>query len=381
MNHYIYLDNNATSRPSAECIEAVYASMHGGYGNPSSKHLFGDNARQLVNDARKQVAALVNAAPAEIVFTSGATESNYMAVMAARELNPGRNHVVLSAIEHPSVLALVRTLEQQGMRVSLAPADAQGRVDLAALSALLTDDTALLSLMWANNETGVLQPLEQALGMAHARGILVHSDAVQAVGKVPVDITAVPIDLMSFTAHKMHGPMGIGALYVRKGIKLPALFDGHQERRRRGGTENVPGIVGFGVACELAGEQLAEEALVIARLRDRLEQGVVRDVPFATINGAKSPRIPNTTSITFGTLPAEALLSRMEKAGIYASQGAACAAGQVEPSHVLLAMGLSEAKALATVRFSLSHETTEEKIDQVLRILPELIGAMAGMAA
>ena len=378
---HIYLDNNATTRPYAECIEAVYACMRESYGNPSSKHGFGDQARQLVNEARAQVARLLGAQVAEVVFTSGATEANHMAIRGALALQPERRHLVVSAVEHPSVLMLARHLESRGVRLTVLPVDASGCISLSQLQAALNEDTALVSLMWANNETGVLQPVEQAAALARARGILFHSDAVQAVGKVPVNIAAAPVDMLSLAAHKFHGPLGVGALFIRKGLKLPPLLFGHQERHRRGGTENVPGIVGCGVACELAAGELAASAARITALRNRLEAGLLARVPFASVNGANAPRLPNTSSITFGGLPAEMILQRLERERIYASQGAACAAGATEPSHVLLAMGLAAEAALATVRFSLSHDSTEAKIDRVLAVMPAIVGELAGMAA
>ena len=378
---HIYLDNNATTRPYPECIEAMYACMRESYGNPSSKHGFGDHARQLMNEARAQVARLLGAQVAEIVFTGGATEANHMAILGALALQPEKRHLVVSVVEHPSVLQLARHLETQGVRLTVLPVDAGGCIGLPQLQASLSEDTALVSLMWANNETGVLQPVEQAAALARARGILFHTDAVQAVGKVPVNMAAIPVDLLSLAAHKFHGPLGVGALFIRKGLKLPPLLLGHQERHRRGGTENVPGIVGCGVACELAAGELALSAERITALRSRLEAGLLARIPFTSVNGANAPRLPNTSSVSFGGIPAEMILQRLERERIYASQGAACAAGAIEPSSVLLAMGLGAEAALATVRFSLSHDTTEAKIDRVLEVLPAILGELAGVAA
>ena len=378
---HIYLDNNATTRPYPECIEAMYACMRESYGNPSSKHGFGDHARQLVNEARAQVVRLLGAQVAEIVFTGGATEANHMALLGALALQPEKRHLVVSAVEHPSVLQLARHLETQGGRLTVLPVDASGCISLSQLQAALSEDTALVSLMWANNETGVLQPVEQAAALARARGILFHTDAVQAVGKVPVNMSAIPVDMLSLAAHKFHGPLGVGALFIRKGLKPPPMLFGHQERHRRGGTENVPGIVGCGVACELAAGELGTSAERITALRNRLEAGLLARIPFARVNGANAPRLPNTSSVSFGGIPAEMILQRLERERIYASQGAACAAGATEPSHVLLAMGLSVEAVLATVRFSLSHDTTEAKIDRLLEVLPAILGELAGIAA
>ena len=368
-HEFIYLDNNATTQVAPECVEAMCSSMRDSYGNPSSKHGSGADAKRLLGDARTQVAALLHALPPEIVFTSGGTESNHMAVHGALALNPHKRHVVTSTVEHPSTLLLLKHLERQGVRVTCVPVDEHGQLDLARLERAVNAGTALVTLMWANNETGVLFPVEHAAAVAHDQGALFHVDAVQATGKIPIDLRQVPVDLLSLSGHKLHGPKGIGALFVRKGIKLPPLFFGHQERGRRGGTENVTAIVGLGMACALALNEMDEELTRVETLRDRLEAAILAQVPFASVNGAGTKRVPNTTNIAFGKLDSEILLDRLDKAGIFASSGAACTAGGSEPSHVLTAMGLERDAALASVRFSLSRYTTGPMLERVLEVL------------
>ena len=373
MNGIIYLDNNATTRVAPECLDAVLACLRDEYGNPSSKHAAGDRARRLVNEARAQVAELLGAQPAEIVFTSGGTESNHLAILGALARDPQRQHVIASAVEHPSTLLLLRHLESHGVRVTLLPVDALGRLDPAAIEAAIEPDTALISLLWANNETGVLFPVEQAARIARASNVLLHLDAVQAVGKLPVDLRQLPADLLSLSGHKLHAPKGVGALFVRKGLKLPPLLFGHQERARRGGTENVPAIAGLGIAATLAAETLEIDMDSMTALRNRLEQGVRERLPFASVNGGDAVRVANTSNIRFGDLVGEALAARLDSAGVSVALGAACTAGSSAPSHVLTAMGLGADAALASVRFSLSRYTTGAEIERVLDLLPEVV--------
>jgi len=288
---------------------------------------------------------------------------------------------VVSAVEHPSTLGLLAHLQAEGVRVTQLPVDREGRLDLAALERAITPDTALVSLMWANNETGVVFPVADAARIAQSKGVLFHTDAVQAAGKLPLDLAQVPVDLLSLSGHKFHAPKGVGALFVRKGLALQPMLFGHQERRRRGGTENVPAIVGIGLACELAAGELESKAAAMAALRDRLESGVLARIPGATVNGGTAPRVANTSSVRFGELEAEAILDKLDKAGICASSGAACTAGGSAPSHVLVAMGLSDAQALATIRFSLSRYTTEAEIDHVLDVLASIHKRMTAEAA
>jgi cysteine desulfurase len=323
----------------------MLACLRDVYGNPSSKHAAGERARRLVYEARIQVAALLGAAPAEIVFTSGGTESNHLAILGALARDPARGHIVTSAVEHPSTLLLLRHLEAHGVRVTYLPVDAHGQLDPAAFAAAIAPDTALVTLLWANNETGVLFPVETLTQIAQSKGVLLHLDAVQAAGKIDIDLKHLPADLLSLSGHKLHAPKGTGALFVRKGLKLPPLLFGHQERGRRGGTENVPGIAGFGIACALAAESRENDAICMAILRDRLERGVLECVPFAAVNGAGAARVANTTNIRFGELGAEALAGRLDRAGVCVALGAACSAGSSEPSHVLTAMGLDHRSA------------------------------------
>lgn len=377
----IYLDNNATTALAPECMEAVLACLRDSYGNPSSKHGVGERAKGQVEQARAAVARLLNAAAAEIVFTASGTEANHLAILGALAARPGKVHVVVSAVEHPSTLSLLAHLETTGVRVTRLPVNRGGMLDLAALEQAITPDTALVSLMWANNETGVLFPIVEAAQIARSRGVLFHTDAVQVAGKIPLDLAQVPVDLLTLAGHKFHAPKGVGALFVRKGLKLQPMLFGHQERGRRGGTENVPAIVGMGVACELAAREMDAKAVAMAALRDRLETGVLMRIPCARINGGAALRMSNTSSVRFGELAAEAILDKLDKAGIYASSGAACTAGGSAPSHVLSAMGLSEAQALATIRFSLSRYTTETEIDRVLDGLVSISKRMTAEAA
>ena len=373
MSMEIYLDNNATTRVAPECLDAMLACLRDVYGNPSSKHRAGERARQLVSEARAKVAELLGASPAEVVFTSGGTESNHLAILGALARDSARGHIVTSAVEHPSTLLLLRHLEAHGVRVTYLPVDAHGQLDPAALAAAIAPDTALVTLLWANNETGVLFPVEALAQIAQSKGVLLHLDAVQAAGKVDVDLKHLPADLLSLSGHKLHAPKGTGALFVRKGLKLPPLLFGHQERGRRGGTENVPGVVGLGIACALAAESRESDAISMAILRDRLERGTLDRIPFATVNGLGAARVVNTTNIRFGDLSAEALADRLDRAGICVALGAACSAGSSEPSHVLSAMGLDRRAAQASIRFSLSRHTTAAEIDRVLDVLPDIV--------
>jgi cysteine desulfurase len=334
-----------------------------------------------VEQARAAVARLLNAAPAEIVFTASGTESNHLAIRGALAASPGKPHVVVSAVEHPSTLRLLAHLQADGVRMTQLPVDHEGRLDLAALGRAITPDTALVSLMWANNETGVLFPVADAARIAKSKGVLFHTDAVQAAGKINLDLAQVPVDLLSLSGHKFHAPKGVSALFVRKGLKLQPMLFGHQERGRRGGTENVPAIVGLGLACELAAGELEAKSAAMAALRNRLESGVLARIPFARINGGAAPRVANTSSVRFGELEAEAILDKLDRAGICASSGAACTAGGSAPSHVLSAMGLTEAQARATIRFSLSRYTTEAEIDRVLDVLASTLKRMTAEAA
>lgn len=377
----IYVDNNATTPLAPEVLAAMTACLTDCYGNPSSLHHVGAMAKQIVMDARSKVANLLGASPAEIVFTSSATESNHLAILGALGRDRSRRHVVTTVVEHPSTRLLLSQLISAGVTVSEIAVDANGIPDLAALEAAITPHTALVSMMWANNETGAVLPVAEVVAMAIAHGVLFHTDAVQAVGRVPVDMRQMPVDLLSLSGHKLHAAKGIGVLFMRKGCKLPPLLWGHQERGRRGGTENVAAIAGLGVAAELALTNLDADSAYVAALRHRLEQGLLQQLPFASVNGGGTQRLANTCNIRFGEIDAEITLDRLDKAGICASSGSACTAGGTEPSHVLLSMGLARTEALAAVRFSLSRYNTVLEVDRILKVLPDIVRPLAGMVA
>lgn len=381
----IYLDNNATTPLAPEVREAMLPHLSGEFGNPSSPHAAGMAAKRAVGEARGRVAALVGAKAADILFTASATEANHTALLgtlrALASERPERRHLVTTAIEHPSTLMLTNDLERQGWRVTVLPVDGTGTIALSDLRDAVTPDTALVSVMWANNETGAIQPVGAAADIAQARGALFHTDAVQAAGRLPIRVDAVNADLLTLSAHKMHGPKGIGALFIRKGVPFAPLIHGHQERHRRGGTENVPAIVGFGTAAKRAAASVAE-AGGMAILRDRLERGVLAAWPGSRVNGEGAARLSNTSNIRFADpqgrpLDAEELLMRLDRAGIAVSMGAACASGGNEPSHVLTAMGLSPAEAAASLRFSLSRYSTAEEVESVLNEFPALYARIA----
>lgn len=372
----IYLDNNATTRCAPQVVEAMLPYFSEKYGNASSMHNFGGENRHVIEAARKQVASLLNAAyPDEIIFTSCATESDDAVLFSVAEAFPQKKHIITSAVEHPAILEPCRVLESRGWRVDYIRVDEQGRLDLDELKSLIDDKTALVSVMWANNETGTIFPIKEVAQIAHAHGALFHTDAVQAVGKIPLDVQAADIDMLSISAHKFHGPKGIGALYVRRGVRfVPYLVGGHQEKHRRAGTENVPYIVGIGKAAELAQKRLTDGSVErMAALRDKLEQGIVRQIPDIKINGDVQHRVPNTTNISFGYIEGESILMYLNDFNICASSGSACTSGSLEPSHVLRAMKVPFEFAHGSVRFSLSEETTDKDIEKVLKELPPII--------
>lgn len=377
----IYLDNNATTPVATECIETMTRCLRDEYGNPSSKHAFGEAAKLRTLAARAQVASQLGASPAEIVFTSGGTEAIQQAILGALALAPGKRRIVTSQVEHPATLLLLKHLESRGTEIVRLPVDPQGRLELDSLDRAITGDTALVTLMWANNETGVLFPIEAAAALCAAKGVPIHCDAVQAAGKIPIDLSRVPLDFLSLSGHKLHAPKGVGALFVRKGRKIPPLLFGHQERGRRGSTENVPAIAALGVAIELAVRNLSESEAHVTSLRDRLEQGLLAALPETSVTGDGAPRLAGTTNLNLGGIEAEIVLDRLDRAGICASAGAACSAAGTEPSHVLLAMGLSPAEALSSIRFSLSRYNTEAEIDRVIQVLPDIVRTMLAEAA
>jgi cysteine desulfurase len=376
-----YLDNNATTRVAPEVLEEMLPFFSDLYGNPSSMHSFGGQVARHVNEARARVSALIGAEPEEIVFTSCGTESDNTAILSALEVNPDKKHVVTSRVEHPAVKVLCENLAEKGYRVTALDVDGEGNLDLDKYERSLTPDTAVVSLMWANNETGVIFPVEKAAQMARERGVLFHTDAVQAVGKIPISMKANGITMLSFSGHKLHAPKGVGVLYVRKGTRFSSfMIGGHQEKGRRGGTENVPGIVGLGKACELAGLRIGEENTRVKQLRDRLENEIVSRVPNIRVNGGKANRLPNTTNISFEFIEGESILLLMDEYGICASSGSACTSGSLQPSHVLRAMGIPFTMAHGSVRFSLSTYSTEQDIDLVLEKLPPIIKRLREMS-
>jgi cysteine desulfurase len=383
MSAPIYLDWNATAPVWPEAVAEMLDTLQHAWANPSSTHGPGQAARSVLADARLRVAAFLGATPAELVFTSGATEANHLALLGALAAARGgtRKRLVMSAVEHPGLLALAMRLRAEGTPVDLIPVDAQGRLDLAAAQALIGSDVALLSVMAANNETGVLMPLPQLAALAQARGVPLHVDATQVLGKQPLHFAASGAAFMSVSAHKIGGPKGVGGLLVRKGQALVPLIAGRQERQRRGGTENVAGIAGFAAACVRTAAGLTEEPARLLALRQRLEQGLLRALPATRVIGHAAERLPNTVCLRFGELDAEPVLARLERAGVVASSGSACSAGGTQPSHVLLAMGLSDRQARGGVRFSLGRSTTAQQVDIAIGAATSAIGPLLAEAS
>ncbi|MBL7226288.1 MAG: cysteine desulfurase NifS [Desulfobacteraceae bacterium] len=370
----IYMDNNATTQVAPEVLEAMLPFLTDRYGNPSSAYIFGGQVARNIRDARDQAAAILGAFPEEIIFTSCGSESDNTAIMSALSTGKDNMHIVTSRVEHPAVKVLCNELTKQGYRVTEIPVDKEGRLDMDRYKESLTPDTAIVSLMWANNETGVIFPVEKAAQMARDRGLLFHTDAVQAVGKIPIDLQNSAIDMLSISGHKLHAPKGIGVLYVRKGTKFsPFLIGGHQEQGRRGGTENTASIIALGKACELAVNRMEEENTKVKALRDKLEKELLRQVPNSRVNGGSSERLPNTTSISFESIEGESILLLMDEFGICASSGSACTSGSLQPSHVLRAMGVPFTMAHGSIRFSLSVYNTEEEVDFVIDKIPPII--------
>jgi cysteine desulfurase len=381
---WVYLDNNATTRVDERVVEAMLPVLRDNFANPSSTHPLGMAAAEAVQVARSQVRSLVGAAfETEIVFTSGGSESNNTAILSALETQTGRDEIVISAVEHPSVLAVCAHLEKTGRaKVHRIPVDCDGNLNLDVYRSALSSRTALVSIQWANNETGVVFPVEMLAAMARDAGALFHCDAVQAAGKIAIDVRNTAIDLLTISAHKIHGPKGIGALYVRNGVRLtPLVHGGRQERGRRAGTENSASIVGFGVAAELAVQALPEEMSRVAGLRDRLERGTLRLIPGSIALGDKTQRLPNTLNIALEDAEADSILLLLERASIAASSGSACAAGSMEPSHVLRAMKVPFSHLRGAVRFSLSRENSEADVDRVLNVLPGIAAELETRSA
>ncbi|MDY0390885.1 cysteine desulfurase NifS [Desulfobulbus oligotrophicus] len=376
----IYMDNNATTRIAPEVVDAMMPYLTDYYGNPSSMHTFGGQVGLAIKQARREIADLLGAAPEEIVFTSCGTESDSTAILSALQTYPEKNHIVTTRVEHPAVKTLCDNLEiftGRKYHITRLPVASDGTIDVRQFRDSLTDDTAIVSVMWANNETGVLFPVEEMADIAKERDILFHTDAVQAVGKMPINLKETNINFLSLSGHKLHAPKGIGVLYVRKGTPfIPFMNGGHQEFGRRGGTENVASIIGLGKACTLAAENMGAENTRVKMLRDRLEQGLLRSIPKSLLNGHPEERLPNTTNISFEYVEGEAILLHMNQYNICASSGSACTSGSLEPSHVLRAMGVPFTAAHGSIRFSLSVYNTEEEVDFVLATMPSIIAKL-----
>jgi len=370
----IYLDNNATTMVAPEVLEEMRPYFSEFYGNPSSMHTFGGQVARKLSEAREKVASLIGAHADEIIFTSCGTESDNTAILSALAVNPDKRHIVTSRVEHPAVKALCEHLAEKGYRITSLDVDSEGNIDMDQYEKSLTSDTAVVSIMWANNETGVIFPVEKAAHMANERGIIFHTDAVQAVGKIFMNMNENAVHMLSVSGHKLHSQKGIGILYVRRGVRFsPFMIGGHQEKGRRGGTENTPSIIGLGKACELAAQKMEEENTRVRQLRDRLESELLKRIPNVKVNGGKAPRLPNTTNMSFEFIEGESILLHLDQFGICASSGSACTSGSLQPSHVLRAMGIPYTMAHGSIRFSMSVYNTDEDIDFVIDKLPAII--------
>jgi cysteine desulfurase len=376
----IYLDNNATTQVDPDVLEAMLPFLRDQYGNPSSAYSFGKRVSQAVERAREQVAALLHCEPNEILFTSCGTESNNSAIQSALMLDPDRKHLVTSKVEHSAIKKHAESLARRGYEITWLDVDSDGLIDLRQLERAIRPETALVSLMWANNETGVLSPIAEAAGICRSNGTLFHSDAIQAVGKVEVDVSEIPIQFLSLSGHKFHSPKGIAALYINRKTRFnPFLLGGSQESGKRGGTENTASIVALGKAAELTAAHFAEEEKNVKPLRDRFEQRLLQSLPGIQLNGHPEKRLPNTSSLAIEGVDSEGMLMLLDKEGVCCSAGSACTAGSLEPSHVLKAMGFSNDRARGSLRFSLSRFTTSAEIDQALEIIPRAIEKLRSM--
>lgn len=370
----IYFDNNATTMVLPEVFNAMAPYFTENYGNASSMHHFGGLNKKAIENARRNVAVLLNTMPAEVIFTSGGTEADSSAIYSALRVYPAKKHIITSAVEHPAVLEVFKKLAKEGYNVDFIGVDADGRFNMEQYKAVLNEDTALVSVMWANSETGTIFPVKEIAALAHKAGALFHTDAVQAVGKIPTDVKDIDADMLSCSSHKIHGPKGVGALYVKQGVRfLPFMVGGHQEKSRRAGTENVPALVGFGEAAKIAKETLWKYEAQVAPLRDKLENALLAAIPDSKVNGDKLSRLPNTSNISFGYVEGESILMMLDEHNICASSGSACTSGSLEPSHVLMAMGVPFQFAHGSIRFSLSKFNTEEEVDTVVKVLPPII--------
>ncbi len=370
----VYFDNNATTRIAPEVVDAMLPFLRDHYGNPSSAYQFGKEAGEHIKTAREKVAALIHADPRDVIFTSCGTESNNSAIHSALVTQPGKRHVVTTAVEHSANIKFCEFLQKRGYEVTFLPVEPDGMVDIHLLERAVRPDTAIVSIMWANNETGVVYPIEEAAAICRSKGVLFHTDAVQTPGKIDINVTETGVDFLSLSAHKLHAPKGIGILYVKKRTKYqPYVIGGGQEQGRRGGTENVASMVGFGRAAELAMASLNDENTRVRALRDKLESTILRTIPNTLRNGDAANRLPNTSNIAFDFVEAESILLLLDQAGICASSGSACTTGSLDPSHVLVAMGLSPSRARGSIRFSLGIYNTAEEVDYVLAQLPPII--------
>jgi cysteine desulfurase len=378
----IYFDNNATTCVAPEVRDAMMPFLSDLYGNPSSMHAFGGQIAKHIKEAREKIAAFIHADPSEIVFTSCGTESDNMAIHGSAEVLGPQAKVITSRVEHPAVLGPCRRLRDMGFREVEVPVDHVGQLDLDALREFLRGGgPTIVSLMWANNETGVVFPIEKIAAIVKEAGAVFHTDAVQAAGKIPIDVSKLPVDMLSLSGHKLHAPKGIGVFYLRRGTRLKTyMLGGHQENGRRGGTENVPYIVGLGKAVELAAASMEEERRHLTRLRDKLESGLLATCPDARVNGDPASRLPNTTNVSFEYIEGEAILYHMSDLGICASTGSACAAGSLEPSHVIRAMGVPFTAVHGSVRFSLSRYNTEAEVDYVLEHVPKIVSKLRALS-
>ena len=377
----VYVDNNATTKVDEAVFEEMSPYFCNLYGNPSSMHFFGGQVQRKVDEARNRVAALLGASPDEIIFTSCGTESDNAAIRSALEVHPQRRHIITTRVEHPAVLTLCRNLSKRGYRVTELNVDAAGRLDMKELETSIDEDTAIVSVMYANNETGVVFPVEEVGAIVKAKGALFHTDAVQAVGKIPLNMASSTVDMLALSGHKLHAPKGCGALYLRKGVPFrPFMIGGHQEKSRRAGTENTASIIALGKACELAQTYMVDENTRVLAMRDRLERELMARIPRSRINGGGATRLPNTLSIAFEFVEGEAILLLLSEKGICASSGSACTSGSLEPSHVLRAMGVPFTCAHGSIRFSLSRFNTEEEIDLIIREVPPIIQRLREMS-
>jgi cysteine desulfurase len=373
----IYFDNNATTKVADEVLEEIKPYFCDLYGNPSSMHTFGGQIGIKIREAREKTAALLGCDPSEIIFTGCGTESDNTAIKGTLTAHPNKRKVITTRVEHPAVLSVCRDLENQGYTVVELSVDKKGRLNLSELESHLDDNTAIVTIMFANNETGVVFPVEKIAEMVKSKGIIFHTDAVQAVGKIPINLSKSNIDLLSLSGHKLHAPKGVGILYVRKGTRLaPFMLGGHQEGGRRAGTENVPGIIGLGKACELAMHNFDQENKKVKSLRDKLEKGILAKCPDCMVNGDTENRLPNTSNISFEFIEGESILLMLDRFGICASSGSACTSGSLEPSHVLRAMGVPFTAAHGSIRFSLSRYNTEEEVNYTVEKIPPIIARL-----